>query len=208
MQALQLLVSKCVWYFSFISKHCWRLADNTHARARTHTRTHTAVVMSARHQFYSSLYTEVIHHCLAVCEDGKYEPLWAEGNLCAWIIIHLCVSICLEPGVLAVFATCPLFPINHTLFRNWNSQSGAFFFPVKSGGERTHFSVPAAYISTQRGNGHENRLKPKCNGKFIPLWPWTHQASREIHWRFFFKICRKSFSCVYSGDVAEGMKAW
>lgn len=48
-------------------------------------------------------------------------------------------------------------------------------------GEREHFSVLAAYISTQSGNGHENRLKPLCNSKFIPLSPWTHQPSRETH---------------------------
>lgn len=57
------------------------------------------------------------------------------------------------------------------------------FYPGRSGREGTHFCVLAAYISTQRGNGHENRLKPLCNGKFIPLWPWTHQPSREIHGR-------------------------
>lgn len=37
--------------------------------------------MNAQDHFYSSLYTEVIHHCLAVCADGKYEQLWAEKKI-------------------------------------------------------------------------------------------------------------------------------
>lgn len=102
-------------------------------------------------------------------------------------ITHLCVSLRRWRNV------CSIFPINHAHFRSWNSQSGAFFFFSLSGrgGENTFLCSCCLYISTQRGNGHENRLKPMCNGKFIPLWPWTHQTSREIHWRFFFKISRK-----------------
>lgn len=120
-------------------------------------------------------------------------------NLYTWIFTHLCVSLwCLQH-----FPHQP-----RPLQKLGLPKRSLFSLPVRSGGERTHFSALAAYISTQRGNGHENRLKPMCNGKFIPLWPWTRQASREIHRRFFFKIRGKSFLCVRSGDVAGGMEAW